>query len=291
VGRILFYLGAIYSFSPQRGQMMACCEAAVNIWQPQQTPQAGDGEMLVLIGAVCSHNGNPALARRAFNTALRFFQSLNQPRDVKVVQEQLARLGKTPLYRLQHREFTIRLAKQPVYKFSVSPDGQVRWSNFVGKSQATPVGSGFPWDTVCTNVQATQPTGPVDNLGRISQALSALLQRDNPDAFVIFEEKSSRKFVQFAGSAHEELLLDLPAETLTAAEMERATLLFQELGMPGPETYPVYTDPSMTEVAGMQTSFNMRFGRDFKRAAQVALAIFRRVYGFPADFQLTLKEN
>jgi hypothetical protein len=131
----------------------------------------------------------------------------------------------------------------------------------------------------------------MDNQSWIVDSLSGLLQKRNRDAFVIFEEKSSGKFVQFAGSANEGLLLDLPSQTLAKEEMERAKALFRELGIPGPETYEMYTDKARKTVAGMQTSFQMDFGRDVVRAAQVVLAIFERVYRFLPDFHLVLTEN
>jgi len=129
------------------------------------------------------------------------------------------------------------------------------------------------------------------NLNRIADALSALLHRTPGDAFVIFEEKGSGKFVQFARSPTEPLYLDLPAQTLSEEEMKRAKVLFAELGVSGPKEYEVYTDPTMREVTGTQISFNMDFGQDFQRATEVTLAIFERVYKFPPDFQLVLKEN
>ena len=54
------------------------------------------------------------------------------------------------------------------------------------------------------------------NTQRIEAALQALLQRNNEDAFVIFEDKATGKFVQFAGSAEQPLLLDLPLQALDA---------------------------------------------------------------------------
>ncbi len=131
----------------------------------------------------------------------------------------------------------------------------------------------------------------MDNQSRITDALSSLLQRRNGDAFVIFEEKRSRKFVQFAGSVHDELLLDLPCQTLSPAEIERAKSLFETLGYSGPETYPLYTDPSMRTVAGIQTTFQMELGHDVEQAAKITLAIFENVYGYSSDFQLVIEEG
>ena len=65
-------------------------------------------------------------------------------------------------------------------------------------------------------------------------ALISLLKRP-AEAFVIFEEPKSGKFVQFAGSIEEPLLLDLPIQTLSPAEIEKAKTIFGEMGYSGPE--------------------------------------------------------
>src|SRR5262245_41738761 len=56
----------------------------------------------------------------------------------------------------------------------------------------------------------------------ISSALAALRARTNDDAFVIFEDARSRKFVQFAGGVNHPLLLDLPIVGLHPSEVARA---------------------------------------------------------------------
>lgn len=131
----------------------------------------------------------------------------------------------------------------------------------------------------------------MDNLKRITNALLALTQRYSEDGFVIFEEKTTRKYVQFAGAGNEDLLLDLPYQTLSPAEVEKAKQLFEELGKSEPEKYALYTDKSLEVTAGIQTSFQINFGRDIEQAAMIALMIFERVYGFPPGFQLTIEEN
>ena len=57
------------------------------------------------------------------------------------------------------------------------------------------------------------------NLHLMENALKDLLLQNSDDAFVIFSEKVSGKFVQFVGSAHENLALDLPIQTLSENEL------------------------------------------------------------------------
>lgn len=130
-----------------------------------------------------------------------------------------------------------------------------------------------------------------DNLKKITNALSSLIQRNNENAFVIFEEKTTKKYVQFAGSANEDLLLDLPFQTLSPVEVDNAKLLFEELGKSKPEKYALYTDKSLEIITGVQTSFQINFGRNVEQATKITLAIFERVYGFSSDFQLNIEEN
>ena len=111
----------------------------------------------------------------------------------------------------------------------------------------------------------------------IREALIRLLSRPS-GAFVIIEEPKSGKFVQFAGSEKEPLLLDLPSQTLTQDEMKKAIAVFSELGYPGPETFPVQEHPGGPP-AGEQTSFVVTFGKDVDKATELAVAVLHRVYG------------
>ncbi len=129
------------------------------------------------------------------------------------------------------------------------------------------------------------------HLKEIAQALNRMLQRANEDAFVIFEERSNRKFVQFAGSANSPLLLDLPSQTLSPQEMQRAVALFSSFGSVGPDIHNLYTDPTCKVIADQQVSFNLDLGKDIQLAAHIALTVFQQVYRCPTDFQLVIAEN
>ena len=70
----------------------------------------------------------------------------------------------------------------------------------------------------------------------IREALSGLLGRLQ-GAFLILEEPDSGKFVQFAGSREEPLMLDLPCQALSEKEAENARVFFEEHGVPEPQAY------------------------------------------------------
>lgn len=120
---------------------------------------------------------------------------------------------------------------------------------------------------------------------RIAMALHSLLGRTNRDAFVIFQDKPSGKFVQFAGSADESLFLDLPPQALNEDEKPRAAKLFRELAAKGPK------EGADRQTGKGLTGFQLRLGCDVDRGADVTLRIFREVYQLPADFALVLEEN
>ncbi len=125
------------------------------------------------------------------------------------------------------------------------------------------------------------------NADKMERALDALLAQTNEDAFVIFEETSTKKFVQFAGNDHEQLLLNLPAQTLNATELEKAKTLFKEYAIefkaiPATRAWPIPT---------LQKEFDMKLCRDTKKAALIAMRIFKEVYGFSDNFSLGIEEN
>jgi hypothetical protein len=133
------------------------------------------------------------------------------------------------------------------------------------------------------------PELAIANQRKIEVALAALLQRpNNEDAYVIFEEKISRKFVQFARPAHKSLILDLPSQTLDDIETTRANVYFGELGIKAVDE-PVFDGPG-GEVVGRQRTIQMMFDRDYSTAARVASEVFRRIFRFPPTFELVIKE-
>ena len=128
----------------------------------------------------------------------------------------------------------------------------------------------------------------MDNHTKITNALSSLLNRTNDDAFVIIEQLPSGKFVQFTGSATDPLYLDLPAQTLSEEEFERATQFFLELGVEV-SNHQLLDKPG-GEVVAQQTSFNMVI-HSVQDAANLVRQIFTVIYEFPVDCRIGLVEN
>ena len=142
---------------------------------------------------------------------------------------------------------------------------------------------------VGTSLGCSREAAPQSHADVIRDALKRLLKRP-AGAILIIEEPRSKKFVQFAGSRDEPLLLDLPAEPLSPEELRKAKALFAEMGYPGPETYQVLESPGGPP-AGKQTSFHVKFGTDVDKATELAVAVLHRVYGFGEDVELKLTEE
>ncbi len=133
----------------------------------------------------------------------------------------------------------------------------------------------------------SQPSKPHDEI--IREALARLLERPS-GAFVIIEEPKSGKFIQFAGSINESLLLDLPTQTLSAEEFEKAKSVFDEFGYSGPKTIQLQEYPGGPP-AGEYTSFMAKFGRDVDRATQFSVVVLYQVYGLTDRTRLKLTEE
>ena len=132
-----------------------------------------------------------------------------------------------------------------------------------------------------------QPSKPHEEL--IREALANLLKRPS-GAFVIIEEPKSGKFIQFAGSVDEPILLDLPAQVLSPDEMDKAKRVFTEFGYSGPETYQLQEYPGGPP-AGEQTSFMVKFGSDVDQATQFSVAVLYQIFGLNDSTRLKLTEE
>ncbi len=109
--------------------------------------------------------------------------------------------------------------------------------------------------------------------GAVRRELRALLERPvdpiEGGPFLIITVRGTDKFVQFAGGAGEDLLLDLPRATLTDAEFERAGRFLPAVGV------------SMAGESDMP-SFSANFGSDVDAAAEAVGVVLMRVYEFDA---------
>jgi len=135
----------------------------------------------------------------------------------------------------------------------------------------------------CAN-EGSNPTDAVTNQDRIKAALQRVLARINTDAFLIIEEPNTKKYVQFASGAVDELMFDLPAIALSADEFERAKVMLKEYDIEATEMN--MTNPDGTPAEPMRT-FNSELGPNIERAAELSTRVLFDVYQFdPAtDFQ------
>ena len=124
----------------------------------------------------------------------------------------------------------------------------------------------------------------MDNAPQIKQALCSLLAKPSEDKPWVIIEHDSGIFVQFAGSATEPLLLDLPWQPMSEAEFYRAVVYFKKFGVVGDE---VEMFDLQGNRADPQFTFNMTF-RSGDIATKVALDIFDEVYGLPRDSELAI---
>ena len=128
------------------------------------------------------------------------------------------------------------------------------------------------------------------NINKIGTALTDLKQRVNDDAFIIIEEPSSQKFVQFAGSVNEPLIFDLPAQGLTEEELDRARVVLGEYEIEM-EGNPMYEDESMQKVVDTQYGFSAIIGDDIDLGVELAVRVLSEIYGFDEAVNFILVEN
>ena len=108
--------------------------------------------------------------------------------------------------------------------------------------------------------------------------------------FVVFNARPSGKVVQFAGYKSRPLVLDLPLQSLSTEEKQRAAALFEKIGVTSPEVGELYDFPT-GEPAGFHTSYSLEFGKDVESALKTALEIFSSVFKAGIDFERWLAET
>jgi len=108
---------------------------------------------------------------------------------------------------------------------------------------------------------------------QLEHALEQLLECDGDDCFVLIEEQTTRKFVQFAASSKAEIVLDLPVKSLTDEERHRAEQLF-----------------SSFRVMHGEHGFEVLLDRDISQAVEVTSRIFNEVYLVDSHAQFTITD-
>jgi hypothetical protein len=112
-----------------------------------------------------------------------------------------------------------------------------------------------------------------------SQEFQWLKNEPSGKTGVILEERRTMKFVQFGGRS---LSVDLPHQTLSREEMERAERVMTRFGVKK-EVYP------LGEGSGRytQTAFQKDLNGDEAEAFRIAEAVFREIYLLPSDAKIT----
>lgn len=113
---------------------------------------------------------------------------------------------------------------------------------------------------------------------RIESAVRLVLENLGEGWFIIFEEPTAEKFVQFAYDEDTGLIFDLPFQALDEDELGRARQVLGEAGI-GDEIAEIFDAPS-GEKRGEQQSFNAMVGRDVEQAIDLVHRVFTYVYGF-----------
>ncbi len=124
----------------------------------------------------------------------------------------------------------------------------------------------------------------MENASPIRRALCSLLVKPRDDNPWVVIEHDSGKFVQFAGSAGEPLLLDLPWQPMSEAEFYKAAAYFKKHAVAGAER-------EMFDLEGKPTDPQFAFNRSFRSveaATEVALEIFEEVYNLPRNVELAV---
>jgi hypothetical protein len=123
----------------------------------------------------------------------------------------------------------------------------------------------------------------------VVEALERLLRRHNRDAYVVFENRGTGKFVQFACGPRHTLVLDLPHGALTEEELSRAADLFQSPGVSAREDNQA-KKPWWRRLFETRT-FQIDLGTDPERVADLVLGVFERVYRAEERLDLDIEEN
>ena len=110
----------------------------------------------------------------------------------------------------------------------------------------------------------------------IVEELKDLCRRDAGEAFSIFEDVGTRKFVQFAGGAGESLKLDLPSMQFKDLDDVRAQNFFARLPQPC-ERYDIGSPGS----EDLDHAYLVDFGSDVESAADAALGVLHEVFLIP----------
>ncbi len=152
VSQVLFYLGQTRIYFGEKQQVIACCEAAANI-QKRQGKGEPEADCFYAAGSCIANLEDYPKAFKVFKEALKIYESVGATEKANTTRKELDKLPgwiketeppDSPL------EFAILVDGQVLEKFTVSPDGEVKWHNLTGFNQPIVMGAVRPWQVVCT---------------------------------------------------------------------------------------------------------------------------------------------
>lgn len=137
------------------------------------------------------------------------------------------------------------------------------------------------------HAQATQTLEIRSLTYQLEKALQRLQSKQN--SFVIVENSNTKKFVQFTLSSPNQILMDIPSQTMSAEENERAAYFFEKQGIDAYHESSMI-NPETFENIGTQKSFELLIAKP-KRAADLATSFFKNVYGNAPGSSYTIIEE
>lgn len=128
----------------------------------------------------------------------------------------------------------------------------------------------------------------LEALTEIRRRLAALQKRTNDDAFLVIEDRMTKKFVQFGGGGGGDCWVDVPSQTISEAEYPRAISQFRKYDTAG----EMRLDLDRLGPARPRKEFQLNLTiPSLDRAAQFVVEFFRAVYLVEGELRLGYEEN
>jgi tetratricopeptide (TPR) repeat protein len=152
ISQVLFYLGQTRIYFGETQQVIAFCEAAANI-QKRQGQGEPEADCFYAAGSCIADFGDYPKAFKVFSEALRIYERIDATKKVNLTKRELDKLSgqiKDTDQPDEPLEFAIYVEGQVLDKITVSPEGEVKWHDLTGFSQAVVMGAVRVWQVVCT---------------------------------------------------------------------------------------------------------------------------------------------
>lgn len=128
------------------------------------------------------------------------------------------------------------------------------------------------------------------NVAKVRASLTALLHRENSDAFVIITEPGSQKFIQFAGSANEDLYLSLPSAQMSKDELSKAKKVLKQYEVEFESIQADTPEGSSAPTVNLDEFYKV-MGQDVEGAVEIVSVVMMDIFGFDENVELDITEN